>query len=592
MRRRIAYEGGLGGKGMTAAVRQDRPAADVGLLKGLRSRALDPFRRVIQIGLLTSLALNLLSLVTPVYFTQVYDRVLSSHSAPTLFAITAITIVVIGLQSVFDLVRTLVCARASVIFYAQMEQRVYAASRRSALAGGTGRRSRAFDDLETVRGFLAGPMPAALFDIVFVPLFVLVLFAMHPAIGVTSLVLVAGLALLAVARRSLLARTSSAATDGVRRSSDLIEAHLRSLEPSLAMGYAARIEARAATLGRETILGQMRVMAATGSVTTLVKGLRSASQILVIALAAWLTLEGAVSAGAIIACSILFSRALAPLDQIISQWQMLFQVRGAWDRLLALAREDGAAEAERMALPPISGAIAVEALDVAAPGGARLILQGLSFALEAGDGVGIVGPSGSGKSTLARALIGAWPPARGVVRLDGADLAQLDRETVGRYIGYLPQSVDLLPGTVAENIRRFGPDDPDGVIAAARDANLHETILALPNGYDTRVGEPGFALSGGQRQRLGLARALYGTPRLVVLDEPDTALDKDGELALMTAIASLRAAKSTVIVIAHRASMVAGLDKIIVMTDGRIKRIGKIGEIMPQILPVSEKAGA
>ena len=352
------------------------------------------------------------------------------------------------------------------------------------------------------------------------------------------------------------------------------------------MGYAGRGESRAAEANREAILAQVMAASTTGSITSIIKGMRQGSQILIIAIAAYLALEGAISMGAIIASSILFSRALAPVDQLVGAWRSLFQARGAWTRLkelLTAIPESGAS----MALAPPSGQITVSGLAASAPGATDAILRKVDFSLVAGQSLGIIGPSGSGKSTLAKVILGVWPALRGTVRLDGVEIGQLELDRVGCHFGYLPQSVELLPGTVAENIRRLGDDDPAGVVEAARRAGAHDMILALPDGYDTLIGNRGFALSGGQTQRIALSRALYGKPSLVVLDEPDADLDQVGERALVEAIEQLRKEGTTVIVIAHRSALINDLDMLLVMNAGEVARFGPMGEF--RATPVRSK---
>lgn len=540
-------------------------------------------RRPLWQGAFASFAINALSLITPLYFTQVYDRVLSSRSEATLVAITIVTLVVIALSSAFDLLRNLLCARASVGVYAELERRVFDACRQLALQGGSARRTRPIEDLDLVRNFIAGPLPAALMDLIYAPLFIVALFALHEALGLLALLVAIGLIAATLANRASMTKAASQSVEGFRQSSDVAEAYLRGIEPAVAMGFAANVEGRAAEMNRDAIISQMRSTVTTGSLGSLVKAVRGACQILVIALAAYLALQASVSMGAIVAASILFSKALAPLDQVVNSWRTVFQVRSAWERLdrwLTSIPDT----VPRMRLPAPSGAMSVQAVDVLAPGGKSLILQGISFELKSGEALGIIGPSGSGKSTLARVLAGAWRPSRGVVRLDGADMAQIDMDIAGAAIGYVPQTLELLPGTLAENIRRFNADDAEGVVAAARAAGAHEMILTQPQGYDTVVGGPGFALSGGQRQRVGLARALYRDPTLLVLDEPDNGLDRDGEIALAGAIQAARARGATVVVIAHRPSLVASLDKILMLAAGRMQRFGKPSEILPQLI--------
>ena len=283
--------------------------------------------------------------------------------------------------------------------------------------------------------------------------------------------------------------------------------------------------------------------------------------------------------GAIIACSILFARALTPVDQLVGSWRSLFQTRAAWLRLKEMLAGI-AQQASPMPLAPPTGRVCAVNLIAAAPGASEPILKGVNFALEAGQSMAIIGPSGSGKSTLARVILGVWPALRGTVRLDGADISQLDLDAVGAHLGYLPQTIELLPGTIAENIRRIGDDDPAGVIEAATRAGAHDMILTLPNGYDTIIGARGFSLSGGQTKRIGLARALYGRPKLIVLDEPDADLDQLGERALMRAIAQLREEQVTLIVIAHRSAVIHDLDRLLVMNEGQAVKFGPMDDFL------------
>jgi PrtD family type I secretion system ABC transporter len=502
----------------------------------------------------------------------------------TLVAVTVITLVAIALTALLDLFRSIVFSRASAVFYAELEAQVLAACRGGALTGGLGRKSRPIDDLEMVRSFFAGPVPGALFDLVFVPLVLLVLFLIHPALGMISLLLSIGLILLALFNRLAMQNSVDRSVLHMREATDTAEAYLRAVEPAVIMGYAIRAEGIVAGANRAAVKSLVGSSTRSGSITAIAKGLRQGSQILILAVAAALTLEGKITAGSIIAASILFGKAQGPIDQAIGAWRQIFQVRGAWMRLENLIEKLPERQAA-MALPRPRGALSIQDVVVSAPEGRTPILKGVSFDLQAGESLGIVGPSASGKSTLARVLLGAWPVQRGVVRLDGADVATLDFNLVGLALGYLPQTVDLLPGTIAQNIRRHGSDDPEGVVTAAMQAGAHQMILSLPEGYDTVVGEHGYALSGGQRQRLGLARALYGNPSLVVLDEPDTGLDREGEQALAQAIAMLRAGGTTVIVIAHRPSLIQHLDRMLVLVNGQVERIGPTREILAQIMP-------
>jgi ATP-binding cassette subfamily C protein EexD len=539
----------------------------------------DSLRRPARNAILGSLCINLLSLALPLYMLTIYDRVMTSRSEATLAILTFATVLLLALLAVFDMFRNIVFARASATFYAELEARVYAGCRKWALSGGSVRRVRPLEDLETVRSFLASAVPGALLDIVFVPLFIAALFVIHSALGVMAGALILLIVLLALRNKRTMARTSENSIELFRKAYDFAEAHWRQVESSVAMGYAARGEQRAAEASRQAIVAQNLAASTTGSITSIIKGARQASHILIIAAAAYLALESKVTMGAIIATSILFARALNPIDQVVGAWRNLFQTRGAWNRLreLLAAAPDAATPME---LAPPTGSLGIADVVAAAPGTTEAILKGVSFSLAAGGSMGVIGPSGCGKSTLAKVILGVWPAARGTIRLDGADIVGMNLDRVGAYLGYLPQAVDLLPGTVAENIRRLADDDPSGVIEAAQRAGAHEMILGLPNGYDTFIGKRGFMLSGGQAQRIGLARALYGRPRLVVLDEPDADLDQDGERALAKAISLLREEGTTLIVITHRPGLIHGLDMLLVMQAGQVARFAPMREFI------------
>ena len=547
--------------------------------KGLYS-VLDPeaLRQPVRNAILGSLCINVLMLATPLYLLAIYDRVMTSRSEATLAAITVATVATLALMAVFDLFRSIVFARASATFYAELEARVYTGCRQWALAGGSVRRVRPLEDLEMVRAFLASPTPAALLDVLFVPLFMLVLFVIHSMLGYMTAALIGVIVVLALVNKRALTKMTDSSTERFREACDYAEAHWRQVESSVAMGYASRGELRAAEANREAIKAQIHAASSTGSITSIIKGIRQGSQIMIIATATYLALEGEVTMGAIIASSILFSRALMPIDQLVGYWRPLLQTRGAWKRLQELL-QNASEVPQRMALSPPRGRLDLIDVVANAPGNTELILRGVSFSLAASETLGVIGPSGSGKSTLAKVLLGIWPTYRGCVRMDGSDVTRMDHDRVGAHLGYLPQTVDLLPGTIAENIRRLGPDDPAAVVEAAQLAGAHEMILSLPDGYDTIVGKRGFALSGGQMQRVGLARAFYGRPNFVLLDEPDADLDDAGERALAQAICALRKREATVVIVSHRSALLQLVDKVLIMNSGQAVKFGPLGEL-------------
>jgi PrtD family type I secretion system ABC transporter len=539
----------------------------------------EALRQPVRNAILGSVCINVLALATPLYMLAIYDRVMTSRSEATLGAITIATVATLVLLAVFDLSRNIVFARASATFYAELEARVYAGCRSWALAGGSVRRVRPIEDLEMVRAFLGSPTPAALLDVVFVPLFMIVLFIIHFMLGVMTAALIAVIVILALINKRALARVTDMSTERFREACDYAEAHWRQVESSLAMGYASRGEQRAAEMNRHAIMAQIHAASSTGSITSVIKGIRQGSQIMIIATATYLALEGEVTMGAIIASSILFSRALMPIDQLVGYWKPLLQTRGAWRRLQELLQNVPDEHQKRMMLAPPRGRIDVAEVVANAPGATELILRGVTFSLPAGEALGIIGPSGSGKSTLAKVLLGIWPTFRGFVRMDGSDVMKMDHDRMGVHVGYLPQSVELLPGTIAENIRRLGADDPAGVVEAAQLAGAHDMILSLPEGYDTLVGKRGFALSGGQMQRIGLARAFYGRPNLVLLDEPDADLDDAGERALAQAVSLLRRRGTTVVLVSHRSALLQLVDKLLVMNGGQSVKFGTMDEL-------------
>jgi ATP-binding cassette, subfamily C, type I secretion system permease/ATPase len=536
------------------------------------------------IGLFSGMS-NILMLTGSFYMLEVYDRVLTSRSIPTLVAISILAGVLFVAQGLIDLIRGRLLVRMGVSLDEALSARVYNAVVRLPLkTGQRGDGVQPLRDLESIRAFLSSFGPTALFDMPWMPLYLVIIFAFHPILGVTAL---AG-AVLLIALTALTEMLTRAPTRAATRSSmtrnELAEASRRNSEVLIAMGFAGRMETRWRMANQAYMTHQQRVSDMGGGIGAFSKVLRMMLQSAMLGLGAYLVLRQEASAGIIIAGSILSARALAPADLAIANWKGFVMARQSWqrlDQLLKLLPEQSAP----MALPTPKSCVTVEGASVAPPGATRTVVQDVSFELKGGQGLGIIGPSASGKSSLARMLVGVWQPARGNVRIDGAALDQWLSEALGRHIGYLPQDVVLFTGTVAENISRFDPQpDPEAILAAARAAGVHELIVALANGYETQIGERGSALSAGQQQRLALARALYGDPFLVVLDEPNSNLDAEGEAALTQAILGVRGRGGIVVVIAHRSSAIAGVDTLLVMSQGRTQAFGRKDEVLARMV--------
>jgi ATP-binding cassette subfamily C protein len=439
-------------------------------------------------------------------------------------------------------------------------------------------------DLDAIRSYLSGLGPVALFDLPWIPLYLAVCFIFHPLIGLTALfgaLILVGLTLMTEVMTRAPARAAQEAAVVRNR---LAEASRRNVEALTAMGMFGRMAARWSEANRQYQNSQQRTSDVGGGLGAVSKVLRMLLQSGVLAVGAYLVIHQEATAGIIIAGSILSARALAPVDLANANWRGFVAARQSWQRLNKLL---GAMPAQ---VPPISlhppvRRLAAESISAAPPGANKVMLHDIAFKLEAGQGLGIIGPSGSGKSTLARLLVGVWQPLRGKIRLDGAALDQWSPDVLGRHIGYLPQDVELLAGTVAENIARFEAEaDVNAVIAAAKAVDVHDLIVNLPQGYDTPVGEHGTSLSAGQAQRVALARAVYRDPFLVVLDEPNSHLDSEGDAALTRAILGVRERKGIVVVIAHRPSAIAGVDLILAMNHGRMQAFGPKDEVLAKIL--------
>lgn len=536
-----------------------------------------------------SALVNVLYLTGSFFMLEVYDRVIPSRSVPTLVGLCVLALMLYAIQGVLEAIRTRVLVRVGMALDEALSARVFDVTVRAPLKGGLGQDGLvAVRDLDQVRAFLTGGGPSALFDLPWMPVYLAICFLFHPLIGVAAIVgMLVLVAVTLLTDRATRKPTVQSATTAQQRSG-LAEVSRRNAEVLAALGMQSRLGLRWAHVNRTYGLAQQRTADVVGGYGALSKTFRTALQSGVLALGAWLVIHNEATGGIIIASSILVSRALAPAELAIAHWKGFAAARLSWRRLSDLFGR--LPEAPRPhALPAPSRNLTVEQLAVVPPGGRKPTVQDATFALSAGQGLGMIGPSASGKSSLARALVGIWPPAHGQVRIDGAALDQWSSETLGPHLGYLPQEVELFPGTVAENIARFEDGaDPAKAIAAARAACVHELILRLPEGYDTRIGENGTGLSAGQRQRIGLARALYGDPFLVILDEPNSNLDAEGEAALTEAILGVRRRGGICVVIAHRPSALAALDLVLVLSDGRVQAFGPKEEVLRHVLRPSQ----
>ncbi|MCP1319465.1 type I secretion system permease/ATPase, partial [Halomonas sp. 707B3] len=510
--------------------------------------------------------INILALTGAFYMLQIYDRALTSGSISTLVAISVLALGLYCFQGMFDTIRSQILVRIG----ARLDRRVAPLAHRVAIdmprfGFSTAESLERGRDVDTVRGFLGSQGPVALLDLPWMPLFLLFVYILHPYLG--ALVFLGGfiLAMLAIITELKTSKLSSAMQQAAVTRNTIADSNARNAEILKAMGFAGRAVERFNRANDDHLELQTRTNDVSGTFGAVSRVLRMVLQSAVLGLGALLTIQGELSAGAIIAASIASARALAPIDLAIGNWKNVVAARTAFSRLketvMALADGD-----EPMELPSPNSSLKVENITVAAPDSGQVLLSELSFELKAGQAIGIIGPSGGGKTTLLRALTGIWPVLRGSVRLDDAELSQWQDEALGQFIGYLPQEVALLNGTIEENISRF-QETPDShaVVEAAMAASVHEMIVRLPNGYRTQLGSLGASLSGGQRQRIGLARALFGNPFIVVLDEPNSNLDAEGEAALTAAIQGVKQRGGIAVVAAHRPSALAAVDLVAVI---------------------------
>jgi ATP-binding cassette subfamily C protein len=528
--------------------------------------------------------INILGLTGSLYMLQITDRILSSRSISTLVSISLLALVAYLLLGALDALRCRMLARIGAKFSESLVTPVFRAGVSLCLQGK--RPAIAFQgisDLDQIQRFFSGAGLTALFDMPFLPIFFLVAYMMHPIFG--GIIVLGGLitVVLSVIAELRTRQPTTASTVSAAARHAIADASFRNAETLKAMALTPAFARSFSDAHARYASHNIDATNASSGIGSTAKVFRAILQSSVLGIGAYLAIIGEVTPGATIAASILTARALAPVELAVANWRGLTAARQSLERLRNLSSHFPESE-QRIELAPPRTELSVEHLYAVAPGQTKPIIKGVSFALMAGQGLGIIGPSASGKSSLARALIGVWPAARGRVSLDGASIDHWDHERLGRHIGYLPQTVELFDGTIAANIARFCPDaSSDGIIQAARDAAAHEMILRLPEGYETRVSDNGATLSAGQRQRIGLARALYGRPFLVVLDEPNSNLDADGEDALLQAILGIRERCGIVVVVTHRPTALAGVDLVGVMIEGRLQAFGPKREVMQRM---------
>src|ERR1700742_1628241 len=542
--------------------------------------------RVAFIGVgVMSCMINLLYLTGSLFMLEVYDRVLPSRSVPTLVGLAILAGGLYIAQGLLDLLRGRILGRIGTALDEAMNERVFeTVVRLPLLVGNRNEGLQPLRDLDNVRSFLGGLGPGAFFDLPWLPFYLAICFAFHVMIGLTALVGAVILVSLTLVTEYMSRAPAREATGLAARRNDLATTSRRNAEVLVAMGMSGRLTGRWSEANQNYLDGNQRASDIAGGLGAIAKVLRMILQSAVLAVGAYLVINQQATAGVIIAGSILSARALAPVDLAIAHWKSFVAARQSWHRLNGLLERMPERPAPTLLQNP-SSRLSVEGVAVAAPGDQRVIIADVTFALQAGNGLGVIGPSGSGKSSLIRALVGVWQPFRGKVRIDGAALDQWSSDVLGQFIGYLPQDVELFAGSVAQNICRFDPEaKSDKIIAAAKEAGVHDMIIKMRDGYNTQVGEQGTALSAGQAQRVALARALYGDPFLIVLDEPNSNLDTEGDEALSRAVRTARERGAIVVVVAHRPVGIEAVDQILVLKDGRMQAFGPKETVLAQVL--------
>ena len=553
--------------------------------------ALLRYRSLFWVIALFSGVINLLTVVPAIYMMQVFDRVMASRNEMTLLLLTLLALGLFLLSSLVEWIRGQVMIKMSVGIDLDLGERLFGVAFQKSLKEHNANPAQVLSDLNMLRQFLTGSALIALLDLPWMPIFLIVTGLLHPWLGLFTLLGALILFCLAIWNEHATRKGLDEANQISVHSSKYVNSTLQNAEVIQAMGMLGNLQKRWAGMQQRLIGAQTSASDQAARISTITRLVRTAWQSLAMGVAMLLILEGQITGGVMMAAGFLISKAMLPAEQAISSWKQLDNAKASYRRLCQLL-EEFPRKVERMSLPAPTGAIRIERLVVTPPGSKRPAANGIDIALHKGEVLAVIGPSASGKSSLARAIVGVWPPSYGSVRLDGAEIGQWPSEDLGPHIGYLPQDIELFDGTVAENISRFGEADSTKIIEAATLAGIHEMVLRFPQGYDTPLGPGGLGLSGGQKQRIALARALYGKPALVVLDEPNSNLDDAGESALVAAIDALRKHGSTVILVTHRPSVLAVVDKLLVLQDGTQKMFGPRDQVLKALLPPNSQPSA
>jgi len=558
-------------------------------------RAIQAARPAFGYAIFLGFFINILALVAPLYMMQVYDRVIMSRNMTTLLMLTLVAGALLVSYALLEAARSRMLIRAGVMFDRQSSNQVFDSVQRSSVINVGDGSSQGLRDLDRVREYLTGNGLIALCDAPWAPIFILSCFMLHTWYGLVATMGAIVLFAVGLLNNHLTRKHLEAGSRAAIGANHYATTTLRNAEATRAMGMMAALRERWQRQHEDVIGWQALASERSGAVMAVSKFIRMGLQIAILGIGAYLVVTQNISAGSMIAASIMMGRALAPVEQSVGNWRGLVAARESYKRLNDLLKAVPP-ERSRMSMPTPKGELSVEQVIAAPPGVQKPVIKGITFAVQPGEVLGVLGPSGAGKSTLARLLVGVWPYVQGGVRLDGTELPHWNSEELGRNVGYLPQDVELFGGTIAENISRFDSKmDPNKVIAAAQMAGVHDLIQKLPLGYNTEIGAGGQALSGGQRQRIGLARAVYGSPPLVVLDEPNSNLDLAGETALLAAIRRLRDLGKTVILVTHKANVIGVVDKLLVLNDGTVQMFGPRDEVMarlssPRVVPLQPHA--